>query len=578
MLLMATTLVAEDAKDSAKNPPPVDTEAAIREKLNAKVTVEFIDTTLHEVVNQLGAEHDIPIVIDQLAIQESGARFSGSIFGDTSKVFRNPIGGIAASKTAGVLRGPLITDAFRDISLASVFRRVLRPAELTFVVEKGVLVITTPDAAESRLGLQTYDVADLAGRPVDDTEFGVQTDGLIEMITELIQPENWDAVGGRGSIETFRGVLTVSQTQPCQQTLAGFLKAFRAARTAAYASGLAAPALSFATVFNGHPESEAKIYAALEKPVDINFVVTPFAEIAYALSDLAEVNVAFDSKALAETGVDSETLVAFQAEQLPLKYALALLLRQRQLTFAVYDESLMITSRDAAEENLLLRCYPVLDLVADARPLTDLHDTRFHDYQSLIDLISSSIAPDSWDAVGGPSSLEGHDGVLAVSQTLEGHENVLALLAKLRAELKRRPPGNAPPVFDPRALTLEVYRVRYPKPEPKPKPAAAKQSRAEPSAASPTLPQTYVSSGPPRASLESYDPAELRQIVIELIAPESWDAKNNKRVYIRAVSDRLLIRQTPAVHRKIRALFEKLDVPGFANHGGIYCSGVFGGR
>ncbi len=439
-------------------------------------------------------------------------------------------------------------------------------------------MITTPDAAERRLRLQTYDVSDLVGRPVDDTEFGAETDGLIEMITELIQPDDWDAVGGPGSIETFRGVLTVSQTEPCHQTLAGFLTAFRAARAAAYASGLAAPALPFATVFHGHPDNEAKIYAALEKPVDIDFVVTPFSEIAYALSDLAEVNVAFDSKALAETGVDFETLVAFQAEQLPLKYALALLLRQRQLTFAVFDESLMITSRDAAEENLLLRCYPVLDLVADARQLADLHDTRFHDYESLIDLISNSIAPNSWDPVGGPCSLEGHDGVLAVSQTLEGHENVLALLAKLRAELKRRPPGNAPPVFDPRALTLEAYRVRYPKPEPKPKPVADKQSRAEPPAASSTLAQTYSGSGLPRASLESYDPAELRQIVIELIAPESWDAEQNKRVYIRAVSDRLLIRQTPAIHRQIRALFQKLDVPGFENRVWTICGGAFGGR
>ncbi len=139
MLLMAAALVAEDAKDATKRSPPVDAGVVIRENLNEKVTVEFIDTPLHDVVNQLGAEHDIPIVIDQRAIEESGARFSGGIFGDTSKVFRNAIAGNAAagylaSKTDGVLRGPLITDAFRDISRASIFRRVLRPAELTFVV------------------------------------------------------------------------------------------------------------------------------------------------------------------------------------------------------------------------------------------------------------------------------------------------------------------------------------------------------------------------------------------------------------------------------------------------------------
>ncbi|HEX5103905.1 MAG TPA: hypothetical protein VFV87_08855, partial [Pirellulaceae bacterium] len=56
------------------------------------------------------------------------------------------------------------------------------------------------------------------------------------------------------------------------------------------------------------------------------------------------------------------------------------------------------------------------------------------DFDSLIELITTTISPDSWDEVGGPGSISGFDTNLSlvVSQTQEVHEQLADLLEQLR--------------------------------------------------------------------------------------------------------------------------------------------------
>src|SRR6185503_2508619 len=56
------------------------------------------------------------------------------------------------------------------------------------------------------------------------------------------------------------------------------------------------------------------------------------------------------------------------------------------------------------------------------------------DFDSLIDLITLTISPQSWDDVGGPGSVEGFDTNLSlvVSQTQDVHEQIADLLDQLR--------------------------------------------------------------------------------------------------------------------------------------------------
>ncbi|HZZ74148.1 MAG TPA: hypothetical protein VFE24_17980 [Pirellulales bacterium] len=56
------------------------------------------------------------------------------------------------------------------------------------------------------------------------------------------------------------------------------------------------------------------------------------------------------------------------------------------------------------------------------------------DFDSLIELITSTVRPTSWDAVGGPGSVKGFEGTLSlvVSQTQEVHDEIADLLKQLR--------------------------------------------------------------------------------------------------------------------------------------------------
>ena len=56
------------------------------------------------------------------------------------------------------------------------------------------------------------------------------------------------------------------------------------------------------------------------------------------------------------------------------------------------------------------------------------------DFDTLIELITSTIEPDTWEEVGGPGSIEGFAGTLSlvVSQTQDVHERIVDLLEQLR--------------------------------------------------------------------------------------------------------------------------------------------------
>ena len=56
------------------------------------------------------------------------------------------------------------------------------------------------------------------------------------------------------------------------------------------------------------------------------------------------------------------------------------------------------------------------------------------DFDSLIELVTTTIAPDTWDEVGGPGSVSGFEGNLSlvISQTQEVHEQIADLLEQLR--------------------------------------------------------------------------------------------------------------------------------------------------
>ena len=120
------------------------------------------------------------------------------------------------------------------------------------------------------------------------------------------------------------------------------------------------------------------------------------------------------------------------------------MLRPLCLTWTIKDDVLLITTPEQDGSMLSTKVYDVSDLVA----CRDEHDAPWDDYETLIDIINSTIQPTSWDEVGGPGSNKGASlgtaKVLVVSQTYRTHCQIAKLLAEIREIAKKNPNGGPP--------------------------------------------------------------------------------------------------------------------------------------
>jgi uncharacterized membrane protein YgcG len=107
-------------------------EQRITEALDDIATLEFIETPLSDVVEFLKDNHDIPIEIDNKALDD-----------------------------VGLSTDVPVTRNLKGITLRSALRLMLRELDLTYMIRDEVLMITTPEEAETQLVTKVYPVADL---------------------------------------------------------------------------------------------------------------------------------------------------------------------------------------------------------------------------------------------------------------------------------------------------------------------------------------------------------------------------------------------------------------------------------
>ena len=110
------------------------------------------------------------------------------------------------------------------------------------------------------------------------------------------------------------------------------------------------------------------------------------------------------------------------------------MLRELELTSVIRDEVLLITTPEEADNFVEVRVYEVSDLV---RTPDDKSSDGVPDFDSVADIIATSINPTGWGACSGPPpiyplTIPGVD-MIVFGQTQAAHEEVEALLAQLRA-------------------------------------------------------------------------------------------------------------------------------------------------
>lgn len=110
-----------------RSEPPASPEKRILDTLNTVTSVEFVETRLVDVVEQLEDRFEISIEIDAKALDD-----------------------------VGLSTDVPITRSLKNIRLKSALRLILADLDLNYVVADDVLFITTPEVATSRSVTRVY--------------------------------------------------------------------------------------------------------------------------------------------------------------------------------------------------------------------------------------------------------------------------------------------------------------------------------------------------------------------------------------------------------------------------------------
>jgi hypothetical protein len=178
--------------------------------------------------------------------------------------------------------------------------------------------------------------------------------------------------------------------------------------------------------------NEQAIELALSKHGSVDFAETPLREVMAEIGRQFQIPIVLSIKKLEEASVSADTPITIKLDSLSLESILRLMLAQAELDFTIRDEVLLITTPQDVESQLDMRTYPVLDLVYSRSSTSKAFVGA--DYDSLIEIITTTIKPDSWDDVGGPGAIDalGNAGSLVVSQTQAIHRQIERLLSSLR--------------------------------------------------------------------------------------------------------------------------------------------------
>ena len=522
--LQALVAARDAAATHAQQAPPktffraADAEGEdVGRALSQEVVLDFIETPLSDVVQFLQDTTKTPIVIDARALGDYGL--------DADEV--------------------PITRHIKDISLRSGLSIVLRELDLTFMVRDDAIVITTPEASESRLETRVYPVLDLVRLRRDvlppDESLLDDYDSLTELITATVRPDTWEDVGGPSSVGAGFGCLVISQTDEAFEEIDELLHRYR---------GLLAEYRKNPRFFPDEPtplarEADAGAYRALQLEIGMTaFADTPLADAAAWLSEQTKTPIVIDVRALEDVGIGSDTPISATLGGQTLADVLTRILEPLDLTWLVRDEVVLITTPEECECALVTKAYGVRDLI---RSEDDLEDRAAGRLDALVDMMTRTVEPTTWDMVGGPGAASGmaHHGVLFVSQTQQTHLLIQSLFAQIRA--KRDEVKAADPTDTSTEAEQDVPRNR------KGERLFLKVYRLSPVPSDPVT------------------PAEVVEVVQELVAPGCWDAEDN--YYLRPVGGSLIMRHTKATHAKLRELLAELDLLPVSSSGG----GLFGG-
>jgi len=208
-------------------------------------------------------------------------------------------------------------------------------------------------------------------------------------------------------------------------------------------------------------DANAQTEAKLETHTDAEFKETPLKDVLDYLAGKAGMQVYIDRRALDDVGLTPEKLVVtINLKDIPAEMLLRLILRQLGLAYTLDHGVVLVTTPEEVQTSVHIQVYAVADLIQPAagKPAAAAavggaaNDASMPprageiaaaigarpDATELMDLITSTVDPTSWDQVGGPARIREYRGtLLVIAQTYQGHRKVKTLLEGLRQTIEK---------------------------------------------------------------------------------------------------------------------------------------------
>ncbi|KAA1261833.1 ECF RNA polymerase sigma factor SigE [Rubripirellula obstinata] len=178
---------------------------------------------------------------------------------------------------------------------------------------------------------------------------------------------------------------------------------------------------------SGNVDFHKRVEQALSKQVGFSFIELPLSDAIEQISERSGLPVQIDKRALDDLGVSTDDQVNLEVRNISLESALNLIVSSLDLTYTVDNEIVTITSVECDEDkHQLLRIYWAGEVGLQATP-------------GSVRLIQSLVTPDTWDTLGGVSTIsiltaeKSTNSALGIRTSYTTHRKIERFLQSIKA-------------------------------------------------------------------------------------------------------------------------------------------------
>jgi len=276
-------------------------------------------------------------------------------------------------------------------SVADALDSILNPLNLAWTDQDGVLIISSADT--SPLIYRVY----RAKSPAINSSFMME-------IMNTVEPTTWGQNGGVGVMLLLPPNRIVAYNR--SSVLRELDKSY---------SGKLVPAGSAGTKRKTTASS-----TGLDYPISVNFQQTPLRNCIKQISELAQLKLSINESSMSESGISPDSPITLKLENVRAETVLKLMLRPLALGIVTDKENVSVTSRQDANQTLVSAEHNIGGILGN-------------NLSPIIQLITTVIAPDSWEQNGGNASISiKPPSSISVRQTTDNQSAIKKLLTDLR--------------------------------------------------------------------------------------------------------------------------------------------------